>query len=478
MKHRSLTLLALFVGFVSAQAGVYINSTNFPDTNFRNLLMSSYDPNHDGYLSDSELATITKLYAYNQKIQSLTGIGVFYALQELYVYGNPNLTQLSLSSNKALMRLDCYNCSLTELNVSGWTSMKDLNCSNNQLITLGTLPSSLENLNCYNNRLTGFSFSINVPANMQTIACGANNFRKLTLIKGSSLKTLNVMNCTSLDELICSDNQLTSLSVSGCTSLQTLKCSNNQLTSLSQLPSSLTTLICSINQLTTLSLPTTLEYLECNRNNLSTLNLQGLASLESLYCRENHLLSTLNVQGCSSLSFLDCNNCKLTELNLSSISSLQNIRAYSNNLTSFNALGNTGLEILRLQNNPQLSRGNIKFETGSLQELNLSGTQGNYYDLIRDMPNLQKLTLDSLSNINTMDIHDNPNLTTLSMKNCPTLRSLYCNGNALTSLNVSGNNALQNFSCSSNQLSSVNLSGLSNLLYVDIFNNRIKEATM
>ncbi len=67
--------------------------------------------------------------------------------------------------------------------------------------------------------------------------------------------SLNLSNCTALENLDCSSNQLTSLEVSACTELTTLKCSFNQLTALDlSLCTALTELECDSNYLTFVSL--------------------------------------------------------------------------------------------------------------------------------------------------------------------------------------------------------------------------------
>ena len=87
--------------------------------------------------------------------------------------------------------------------------------------------------------------------------------------EGESIKNHILPN--SLEELYCSDNELTSLSNLP-NSLQYLDCENNELTSLPQIPYSLTTLKCSYNKLTSLNnsqLPNGLIKLECDENKLT-----------------------------------------------------------------------------------------------------------------------------------------------------------------------------------------------------------------
>ena len=106
---------------------------------------------------------------------------------------------------------------------------------------------------------------------------------------------------------------LTALNVQGLTSLQKLYCYHNQLTELNvQGLTSLIRLECYYNQLTELNVQglTSLKVLECYSNQLTELNVQGLTALQELYCSYNQL-TELNVQGRASLKELDCYRNKL-----------------------------------------------------------------------------------------------------------------------------------------------------------------------
>jgi hypothetical protein len=110
-------------------------------------------------------------------------------------------------------------------------NLKKLNCSDNELTFLPTLPQNLTSLNCCDNKLTSLP---NLPQNLEVLYCRNN---KLT-----SLPTLPQ-------------------------NLIALYCRNNKLTSLPNLPQNLIVLFCYDNQLTSLPiLPQNLEILYCNNN--------------------------------------------------------------------------------------------------------------------------------------------------------------------------------------------------------------------
>ena len=158
---------------ISSHALVTINSSTFPDENFRNYLLSqSYG--EDYVLTDSEIANIVSINVPNKNISNLKGIENFtaliflncsnnllesidvsknVALMDLYCSGN-NIKSLDLSNNKNLMQLECYNDGLTALNVSGCTKLVTLYCYSNQLGSLDVSGcTALANLYCYQNAI-------------------------------------------------------------------------------------------------------------------------------------------------------------------------------------------------------------------------------------------------------------------------------------------------------------------------------------
>ena len=82
-KHLFLFILVLLPMMASAE-NVMINETNFPDTNFRNWVLSQ-DYGADGVLTDEELKNITDLDVRRLEIHDLKGIEYFTALEELTI---------------------------------------------------------------------------------------------------------------------------------------------------------------------------------------------------------------------------------------------------------------------------------------------------------------------------------------------------------------------------------------------------------
>ncbi|MBQ3323268.1 MAG: leucine-rich repeat domain-containing protein [Muribaculaceae bacterium] len=349
-----------------------LNSSYFPDQNFRTKLYNSYFSK--GYINSSDVASTTALNVSGCNISNLTGIGYF-------------------------------------------TNLRNLNCSNNNLPSLPTLPGGLTSLFCNNNQLTALP---TLPSTIQTLYAGSNKFNGTLSITGkSSLSTLDVSNNTLITTLNCSGNALTSLSYYGCTALKTLNCSSNNLSSLPTLPSGLTTLYCNNNQLTSLTnLPMSLQSLYCgsnkfsgtfsltSRSNLKTLDVSSNSYITTLNCYSNSL-TTLNVSGCSALTTLDCGFNQLTSLDVSSLSNLTVLQCYYNKLTSLNVANKTKLT-------------NVEAVNNQLTSLNVSG--------------------------------------------CTALQRLVCGQNKLSSLSVEGCNALRELNCYGNQIKESGMNTLVNSL--------------
>ncbi|MBR1725135.1 MAG: leucine-rich repeat domain-containing protein, partial [Muribaculaceae bacterium] len=303
--------------------GVIVNSSNFPDGNFLGVMLGKCSSG-EHYLTKSQHQNLTSLDCSSRSISSLTGINL--------------LTYLTT--------LNCSYNNLTSLNVSSLTRLQTLRCNNNKL-----------------------PYVYDLPASLQYLYCGGNQFTTWVVNNHSSLKTLDVSNTPTLTSLNCNNNALTSLTISGCTALNTISCDNNQFTSLPTLPSSLETLYCRGNKLTSLpTLPNSLKYLLCDGNNFTTLSLTGYTNLKQLDISNstsltklncyNNGLTTLNVSGCSALSTLSCYNNYLTTLGTLP-SSLKTLYCYTNNLNTLNVSGCTSLTYLDCKANYLTSLGTL-----------------------------------------------------------------------------------------------------------------------
>ena len=276
-KHLFLFILMLSPMLASAE-DVKINETTFPDTDFRNWVLSQ-DYGADGVLTNEELENITSLNVRHKGIYDLKGIEYFTSLKVLICLGN-QLTTLDVSGCTELDTLACSNNQLTALNVSMNTKLISLECYGNQLSTLDlSNNTALRRIHCNANKLTSLDVSKNTALTL--LQCSSNLLTTLDVTKNSAmtslsctdnkLTTLYVSNNKSLDGIFCFNNRLTSLDVSGCSALKTLSCIGNQLTTLN------------------LSGCSELETVYCNDNQLTTLDLSENTALTTLFCYQNQI---------------------------------------------------------------------------------------------------------------------------------------------------------------------------------------------
>ncbi|MBR3111374.1 MAG: hypothetical protein IKH35_09345, partial [Prevotella sp.] len=276
-KHLFLFILMLSPMLASA-VDVKIDETTFPDSNFRNWVLSQ-EYGADGVLTNEELENITSLNVRHKGIYDLKGIEYFTSLKVLICLGN-QLTTLDVSGCTELDTLACSGNQLTALNVSMNTKLISLECYGNQLSTLDlSRNTALRRIHCNANQLTTLDVSKNTALTM--LQCSSNLLTTLDVTKNSAITslsctdnkliTLYMSNNKSLESITCFRNQLTSLDASGCSALKTLNCTDNQLTTLD------------------LSGCSVLEEVYCNDNQLSTLDLSENTALTRLSCYHNQI---------------------------------------------------------------------------------------------------------------------------------------------------------------------------------------------
>ena len=358
MKKLLFTLMLVLLAGLGARADVTINSSNFPDANFRSYLLSRYPA---GYITTSQINNCTRIDVHDKNISSLTGVKLFTALKSLICNGN-SLSSLDVSGMSSLDTLRCYSNNLTTIDVSGCTSMTFFQCHwNRNLATIDGLWSctalklfhcnccsltsltevermnNLEDLIAYDNLLTYFkltnksqvkSVAVNENplmtkvtvtgcSNLLFLHC-TNNTAQTALLcyNNSSLNTVYMMNTPAMNGVYCYNcpNLLNLQGLEDCHELSYLNCSD-----------------CDFYYSLNLPRPNKLEQLFCNNNRLIDLDLKDFTYLEKLYCEDNDI-NYLDVRGCTSLSNLICCTNQLTGLNVEGCSSLEFIRCDQNQI--------------------------------------------------------------------------------------------------------------------------------------------------
>ena len=104
---------------------IAIDSTNFPDENFRKIIKDEFDDDKDGSLSEAEISSANKLDCSNRQIRSMKGIQLLSQMMYLYCQEN-NLTELDVSGMEYLRQLYIYGNKILTLNVTGADILKSL----------------------------------------------------------------------------------------------------------------------------------------------------------------------------------------------------------------------------------------------------------------------------------------------------------------------------------------------------------------
>lgn len=326
--------------YVSDDYVAIINSTNFPNANFRNYLLGLYPK---GYITQTDVNNRTYMDISGKSISNIYGIQYFTELKTLYANDNL-LNMVDLTSNKKLENLYMQDNRLAELKLTGLTQLKTLNVSRNWIIntdsgTGGCLPglstcTSLQTFYCNeNSSLTTFNAS-DMSA-LKTIDC--RNNPSLTTMKcfRDNLTTLYVNGNTALTDLRCFENADLPkiIGLADCTAITYLDCEDCAINDLSGVNSMshIATLLARNNKLTTLDVSQSLY--------LNTLRVSGNTLLTNLKCYGCDL-TNLYVTGCSSLTYLDCTYNKLTSLDVTGCSALNHLEIY------FNKISGTGMTTL------------------------------------------------------------------------------------------------------------------------------------
>jgi len=295
-----------------------------------------------------------------------------------------------------------------EIQESEALQVSDLDVSNSTIASLIGINSftSLNNLYCSNNQIS--TLDVSNLVNLNTLFCSNNQ-----------MTSLNVINLVNLNRLDCSNNQMTSLDVSNLINLGQLYCSDNQITSLdaSNLVN-LITLNCSNNQLTSLDISNliNLGQLYCSDNQITSLDASNLVNLINLGCSDNQITS-LDVSNLVNLINLQCYNNTLTSLDVSDSVNLTHLNCSNNLLTSLNVSNLVNLiQLLCLDNQLQV----LDLSTlTSLRGFNASNNL--FYEL--DFSNNPVIGHNSLLNNDLVYISSNPNLTFINFKNGNTFQS-------------------------------------------------------
>ena len=453
----AVMLLAFTTGI--AMASVTLNSTNFPDANFRAAVASAAGVSEGGTFNE---ATLTTLDVSNRGITNLTGLELLTGLTTLDISGNSGLTTgASLTGLTALQRLEARNCNIRTL--AGTTATGGY-----AGLTLGSGNSAIKYLDLSYNANFYTSGNLQYLTKLETLLLNeCTNFDYWGAAAGIGMKMLkwvDVSNCKRMDRIFLpQSDQLVHLKASG-TKVKGFS-SNASTTATSQgnivLKSGMTTLKylnladCDslanfraistgyhINTLDTLILTndtrlngwsdgitaqTGLVYCDLGNTGQTSSSVaftQGFTRLETLILKGNRNFGySSSFQYLRALKYLDISNCNIYFREGGSTYFL---------LHYLTAANNPNLETL-IVSNSQLGV-NTEGLTGfsNMKTVDISGN-----------PSMTQFWVKGSPSLTSLDLHNDAGLTVLSLNNCGMPRTnLTINDSgctALTGLNLNEN---------------------------------------
>ena len=509
---------------------IAINSTNFPDGNFRNFLLAqSYGK--DGYLTEEEIAKIKQLDVSGRSISDLTGIEYFTALISLLCYNNnineANMTKLvrSLPTGTYMRDLWVYkdgsSAEKNFFNLEHLNRAKDRNWG--AMLFVGDTPAKFTDYVIYAN-FPDENFRSYVSTNFDKNGDGWLLPSEIAAVKSIDLSDKSIRSLkgieyfTALTYLECNFKQLTELDVSKNTALAYMYCRYDQLASLDvSNNTALKYLICEDNQLTTLDVSNNaaLLHLSCSDNQLTTLDVSKNTALTELGCADNQL-TTLDVSKNTELTKLYCYKNQIRGQGMTDlVNSLPDRRSasvegqlyvYKDETPAGNLMTPKQVEVATSKNwsvfrhdadnykwvayegepadGIEISEENFpdenfreyvgsktidKDEDGYLSDDEIAAVKRIYvYDKsISSLKGIEYFT--ALKELNCQY----NNLTTLDVSGCTALEELNCHGNQLTTLDVSNNTALTELHCDYNGLTELDVSNSTALTWLSCVNNQM-----
>lgn len=360
-------------------------------------ILSEYDVDNDGVLSDEELAVVTTL-TLDYWYESLDGIERLVNLEVLNCSGH-QLTSADLSQNTKLKELTLYTPGLTSIDLSNNMDLTKVNISGPFATLDFSSNTKLESLS-----ITGYVgeelFSMEGLSGLKSLTlceCAFTDVSGIAALTGLEelslvmigVTTLDVSTLINLKALNCHDGVLEEIiGLDNLTSLETLEVAINNLTALdvSRLPN-LKKLYCSENNLTSLKVGkqtfeifyantnknlqsidgfeniTVTKYLGIGQTSIGTLDVSRFADLQYLYCFKCGL-EELNVDANTELLLLDCSGNDIENLVITNNTKLFNLYCVGNAITSLDITQNPMLLMAARGSRTEDKDGNYLYENG------------------------------------------------------------------------------------------------------------------
>ncbi|MDU1892226.1 MAG: hypothetical protein E6767_16200 [Dysgonomonas sp.] len=312
------------------------------------------------------------------------------------------------------------------------------------------------------------------------------NNKKLKYIEcyGKAIKSINVNECTDLEELHCVRTHLDTINVSKNYKLRKLIAKNNidwgvsrkgrrrkeiekglcaiVLPKLGKEESQLEELNCEYGLLTRLELYKcpNLKKVNCGRNRITDLELQECSQLTDLRC-SNNKIEYLDLKDCVNLDTLICQNSSIKKIRFAKNNKLRYIDCSINEIYELDTEKLKDLEILDCSLN-LLASLDLSANT-SLQELYCRGSW-NKYSLLKDIifPDNRR-TEKGLTKI----VIQNQPLETINLSKNPYLEQLNCSYNKLKEIDLMNNLNLEKLDCRGNYIRKLDLKNNKKLTQIE-----------
>ena len=288
-----------------------IDEYSFPDDNFREFVLSEYDADSDGNLSEIEIDNAIFMNCDGRYISDLTGIEFFTELTSLDCSDN-ELTELDISANAKVTSINATNNLISSLTLNGNPDIGNLCVGSNPIETIDlTEYPILLNVYTYGQQddYGFYSWSVAEEEGPRDYSLAFDPSVKLyndstwinppTIVAPIDEETFPDDNFRQyvLDEIDADNDD--QLSESEINITREISCSYRE-----------------IKDLTGIEYFTSLVNLYCQGNEISELDVSMLTDLRDLDCSDNDL-TYLNVSGLEELWYLNASANDLTELDIS-----------------------------------------------------------------------------------------------------------------------------------------------------------------
>ncbi len=309
----------------------------FTDENFKTKMLTYYDKDNDGEITESEaeleLSDYVTVNVSDSNIYSLDGIEYFVNLKRFNCSGN-YITSFNASLFPLLSVLWCENNDIKSLDFSACPNIMGVYANgNSNLSSIAGLSQkqSLYSLYLYDTALESIDISGCPSIDYTYFRYGGITTLKSLNASGSGLRYISPMANAGTVET----PYIESIDVSGCESLETITLDNAS----------------SLSSLNVDDCPLLYQILILNGNNFSELKIDNADALRTIFVTGGNM-RTLTINNCDELTSVTANYNGLTKLNLSGCSKLEGVSCDNNPLESFDdiTISSTAMTLLDISN--------------------------------------------------------------------------------------------------------------------------------